>query len=331
MVDFKAILVRAGFQMKKAGGYTGYTDRGQEFSQKSKDIEEHAAVTNQCDEVVTVVTETALLEDTVTTVTAARKPVVTSGGEEKEYENQGVAETVTAVTSVTTNNRAESQTEIGEDEKRALAMALGNIPAAYAEAFAKLLEKAPADVPAKRWLRCIRDGVEFLDEWGEIAARLRYSPNELFGIDPVAPVARYDKMGMLWLLKGERVVALTEIEARLSSGLAFHRKAEARPPAFREPLAPRGGSAKPEEMRPWPRQGGSEKRDFGPRALVDRAVRRLHREQTISVEMILEEIARAYPRPLYPREDLELVATRELESASGFEVGLASGARLRHV
>jgi hypothetical protein len=39
-----------------------------------------------------------------------------------------------------------------------------------------------------------------------------------------APMGRYDRMGLIWLLKGERVVALTTIGARLSGGLTFYRK-----------------------------------------------------------------------------------------------------------
>jgi hypothetical protein len=35
-------------------------------------------------------------------------------------------------------------------------------------------------------------------------------------LHPDAPMARYDQMGLIWMLKGERVVALTATEARLS-------------------------------------------------------------------------------------------------------------------
>jgi hypothetical protein len=136
--------------------------------------------------------------------------------------NQISAEVVTTVSEIVQFER--QAIVIGEDEQRSLAIPLGHIPAVYADAFAKLLAKAPADVPAKRWHRCIIVAVEFLDQWGEQAARLGWGPEELFGLDPVAPLARYDNMGMLWLLKGERVVALTETEARLS-GLACYRKA----------------------------------------------------------------------------------------------------------
>jgi hypothetical protein len=117
---------------------------------------------------------------------------------------------------------------IGEDERRTLAIPLGAVPPAYVHASAKLLARAPADVPAARWHRCIRDAVEFLDEWGEAAVSLGWSVDDLFGLDPVAPLARYDNMGMLWLLKGERVIALTSTEARFAS-LTFYRKTHARP------------------------------------------------------------------------------------------------------
>jgi len=47
---------------------------------------------------------------------------------------------------------------------------------------------------------------------------------DLLGLHPTHPTARYDRMGMLWFLKGERVVALTATVARLSGGLAFRRR-----------------------------------------------------------------------------------------------------------
>jgi hypothetical protein len=47
---------------------------------------------------------------------------------------------------------------------------------------------------------------------------------EFFGLHPKAPMARYDRMGLIWMLKGERVVALTATAARLSGGLTFYRK-----------------------------------------------------------------------------------------------------------
>jgi len=37
------------------------------------------------------------------------------------------------------------------------------------------------------------------------------------------PLSRMDRMGLLWLLKGQRVTKMTETEARLQRGLAFYR------------------------------------------------------------------------------------------------------------
>ena len=49
----------------------------------------------------------------------------------------------------------------------------------------------------------------------------------MFGLDPVAPMARYDRMGLIWMLRGETVIDIIETAARLSDGLAFYRRAAA--------------------------------------------------------------------------------------------------------
>jgi hypothetical protein len=37
-------------------------------------------------------------------------------------------------------------------------------------------------------------------------------------------MARYDRMGLIWMLHGESVVALDEKQAKLSGGLTFRRR-----------------------------------------------------------------------------------------------------------
>jgi hypothetical protein len=59
------------------------------------------------------------------------------------------------------------------------------------------------------------------------AEALGRRPAEFFGLDPVAPMARYDRMGLIWVLRGETVIQISETAARLSGGLAFYRKATA--------------------------------------------------------------------------------------------------------
>ena len=59
------------------------------------------------------------------------------------------------------------------------------------------------------------------------------------------PLSRVDRMGLVWLLKGERVVLLTEAEARLERGLAVYRRpgAPGRRRALRERDAASGEAA----------------------------------------------------------------------------------------
>ena len=115
--------------------------------------------------------------------------------------------------------------EIDEAEREAIAIELGGrVPEIYALAFAQLQTQAPPEVPLERWHQFINDAGIFLDRWGDEAERLGWRAEELFGLHPDAPIARCDRMGLLWTLKGERVVELTPTEARLLGGLTFHRK-----------------------------------------------------------------------------------------------------------
>jgi hypothetical protein len=120
-------------------------------------------------------------------------------------------------------DRPEISPQIDETEREAIAIELGGVPEIYALAFAQLQAHAPPEAPLERWHEFINDAGIFLDQWGRDAERLGWTAEDLFGLHPVAPMARYDRMGLIWLLKGERVVALTTTGARLSGGLTFYR------------------------------------------------------------------------------------------------------------
>ena len=117
-----------------------------------------------------------------------------------------------------------SEFEINPAEREAIAIELGGVPAVYASAFARLQAQPPAEVPRDRWHQFINDAGLLLDYWGKQAEALGLRSEELFGLDPDAPMARYDRMGLIWMLHGERVVEITATEARLSGGLTFYRK-----------------------------------------------------------------------------------------------------------
>jgi hypothetical protein len=114
--------------------------------------------------------------------------------------------------------------EIDEAEREAIAIELGGVPKIYAAEFARLQAQPPAEVPRERWDQFINDAGLFFNQWGKQAEALGWRGDELFGLDPIAPMGRYDRMGLIWLLKGERVVSITATEARLSGGLTYYLK-----------------------------------------------------------------------------------------------------------
>jgi hypothetical protein len=87
--------------------------------------------------------------------------------------------------------------------------------------------RPPAEVPRDRWHQFINDAGLFLDRWGRQAEAFGWRADELFGLHPDAPMARYDRMGLIWMLRGETVLDISETAARLSGGLAIYRKATA--------------------------------------------------------------------------------------------------------
>jgi hypothetical protein len=92
-------------------------------------------------------------------------------------------------------------------------------PRAWAEGFARLdSARPPYDVPQRRWLRFIDDCGRFLgDGWAARAAALGWGAADLFGCDRHRPWARIDRAGLLWLMAGRRLVALTADSATIET------------------------------------------------------------------------------------------------------------------
>jgi hypothetical protein len=65
------------------------------------------------------------------------------------------------------------------------------------------------------WSLFVRDARRFLAEWGAEAARLGWSAEDIFGVHPMAPEARYDVMGIVPLIRGKEVVAISEQRATI--------------------------------------------------------------------------------------------------------------------
>ena len=104
----------------------------------------------------------------------------------------------------------------------------------YAAAIEKLRSKCPAYVDADRWQLAIQDADSFLAQWGTQASLLGWAAKELFGLSPVPDkpkpsylrLSRYDQTGLIWLLRGRPVIALTETTATIQTetGNLIYRK-----------------------------------------------------------------------------------------------------------
>jgi hypothetical protein len=105
-------------------------------------------------------------------------------------------------------------------EKRAAVVEYdGGAPRAWAEGFARLdRAQPPGDVPDRRWRQFIDDAGRFMDGgWPAKAAGLGWGPLDLFGCDRHKPFARVDRLGLLWLLNGRTIVALTADSATIET------------------------------------------------------------------------------------------------------------------
>ena len=117
-----------------------------------------------------------------------------------------------------------------EEQRAAIVEYDGNIPRPWAEGFARLdPNHPPADVPQRRWLQFIDDVDRFLDgPFCAVAAALGWGPLDLFGCDRDKPFARIDQCGLLWLLNGDQLVALSEntatIETHTGARQTYRRK-----------------------------------------------------------------------------------------------------------
>ena len=95
----------------------------------------------------------------------------------------------------------------------------------FGHAFEVLESGCPDLVPVARWQLAVDDGRRLLARWGGQAEALGWSARDLFGLHtpPVQPhpsynrLSRYDETGLIWLLQGRPVVALTEATAAIQS------------------------------------------------------------------------------------------------------------------
>jgi hypothetical protein len=89
--------------------------------------------------------------------------------------------------------------------------------------------------PPHAWQQLIIDAEGFLGHWGPQAARLNWLTWELFGCHRRAPWHRLDGMGLVLLLRGKELAALTGSEAVIRTATGAHQTYRRKP---RDPLHP---------------------------------------------------------------------------------------------
>jgi hypothetical protein len=118
-----------------------------------------------------------------------------------------------------------------EDERAAIVEYDRGVPRDWAEGFARLdCAKPPADVSSHRWRLFIDDCGRFLDEgWAHCAMSLGWRALDLFGCDRERPFARLDHAGLLWLIDGRKLVALTANTATIETATGVRQTYYRRP------------------------------------------------------------------------------------------------------
>lgn len=117
-------------------------------------------------------------------------------------------ETLAALAALAAPSAPVAETDF--EERAALVEHEAGVPRAWAEGLALLHpDRPPAHVSPRRWLTFCNDAGAFIDRWAPQAAALGWSTVEVFGVHRTRPVERFDGAGLVWLLNGATIEALT--------------------------------------------------------------------------------------------------------------------------
>ena len=131
--------------------------------------------------------------------------------------DQGVSGSGTTGTTGTTEFEVIRATENFE-ERAALVEYGADVPREWAEGFARLTVEPPPDgISIETWSAVVDDAARFLDDWGRKAAALGWSATDVFGLSIQPPRIRSEMAGLLPLVAGGTVVAISSASATIRS------------------------------------------------------------------------------------------------------------------
>jgi hypothetical protein len=87
----------------------------------------------------------------------------------------------------------------------------------------------PRTYPEHAWRQLIVDAERFLDSWAAQAHRLGWPDWELFGCHRLAPWGRIQGIGLVLLLRGDELAALTATEAAIRTRTGAHQTYRRKP------------------------------------------------------------------------------------------------------
>lgn len=112
-------------------------------------------------------------------------------------------------------------------------------PKAWREGYALLCSKpCPDDYRPVEWRQLINDTTAFMATWASQCSKLGWTLNDVFGVNPRSPVTRHDCAGLLPLLKGCKIVALTAEAATLETATGARQRYYRRLHETSEPIKP---------------------------------------------------------------------------------------------
>jgi hypothetical protein len=88
---------------------------------------------------------------------------------------------------------------------------------------------APTGFWPDHWQRIIDATGVFLDRWADEAIRFGWSDLDVFGVNPDAPTARFDCMGLIMLLNRCEIAGIDPEGADLVSAAGAHQRFRRRP------------------------------------------------------------------------------------------------------
>ena len=142
---------------------------------------------------------------------------VSATGDSKSSHLEAVTEGVPSVPTATTCFRIAQPVEVD-----------GSVFAEWHAILAGLNRRGPADWRShEQWRGLLSDAENFLTRWGNAAHLLGWTSLDLFGVHPIAPAVRFDVMGLIPILNGAEVLALTSQTAtmrRVSSAVQTYRR-----------------------------------------------------------------------------------------------------------